>query len=169
MARTVRISPEEYQQALLLRDDATSVAEYRKALSVILMADHGFDAGTAAALLGTSRRTVYRDRKAIRKQDGAPKNTWGGRRRCVLSLDEEKEFLSRWEAEAKAGGVLAVPPVHAALVERLGRKIPLSTTYRILARHGWRKIQPDTRHPKSDRAAQEEFKKNFRRKWLPPA
>jgi hypothetical protein len=46
-------------------------------------------------------------------------------------------------------------------VERLGRSIPLSTTYRLLARHGWRKIQPDTKHPKSDPAVQEEFKKNI--------
>ena len=32
--------------------------------------------------------------------------------------------------------------------------------YRLLARHGWRKVAPDTRHPKSDLAVQEEWKKN---------
>jgi len=29
------------------------------------------------------------------------------------------------------------------------RSLPLSTTYRLLARHGWRKVQPNTKHPKS--------------------
>jgi hypothetical protein len=45
----------------------------------------------------------------------------------------------------------------------------MSTTYRLLARHGWRKVQPDTKHPKSDPAAQDEFKKNSPKLWLPPA
>jgi hypothetical protein len=31
--------------------------------------------------------------------------------------------------------------------------------YRLLERHGWRKVAPDTHHPKSDPAAQEEWKK----------
>jgi hypothetical protein len=46
-----------------------------------------------------------------------------------------------------------------ALIKHLGHDTSPSTTYRMLARHGWRKVQPDTKHPKSDQAAQEEFKK----------
>jgi hypothetical protein len=79
-----------------------------------------------------------------------------------MSIEEEGEFLHSWEARAIQGGVLSVPPIHAALLERLGRSIPLSTTYRLPARHGWRKIQPDTKHAKSDPAVREEFKKNSR-------
>lgn len=85
-----------------------------------------------------------------------------------MTVEEEKEFLAEWEAEAKTGGVLSVPPIHAALVERLGHDTPLSTTYRLLARHGWRKVQPDTRHPKSDPALQDEFEKNYPKRWMPP-
>ncbi len=86
-----------------------------------------------------------------------------------MTIEEEREFLHSWEARAIQGGVLSVPPIHAALVERLDRSIPLSTTYRLLARQGWRKIQPDMKHPKSDPAVQEEFKKNFPKLWRPPA
>jgi hypothetical protein len=86
-----------------------------------------------------------------------------------MTIEEEREFLHNWEARAIQGGVISVPPIHAALVERLGRSIPLSTTYRLLARHGWRKIQLDTKHPKSDPAVQEEFKNNFPKLWRPPA
>ena len=85
-----------------------------------------------------------------------------------MTVEEEREFLREWEAKATEGGVLSVPPIHAALLEKLGRSIPISTTYRLLARHGWRKIQPDTKHPKSDSKVQEEFKKNSRRWWQPP-
>jgi hypothetical protein len=77
-----------------------------------------------------------------------------------LSLEEEKEFLAPWIEKAVTGGVLVVPPIHLAFQERVGHEVPKSTIYRLLARHGWRKVTPDTRHPKVDVAAQEEFKKN---------
>jgi len=168
MARKVQISKEEILQAKQLRDNAKTVADFRKALAVILAFELGLDADQAADILGTSRRTVFRHRSAIRKQDDTPKRSWGGRRRCCMSIAEEHEFLSPWEVKAAEGGVLCVPPIHAALVQRLGHDTPLSTTYRLLARHGWRKVQPDTKHPKSDPARQDEFKKNCPKQWLPP-
>jgi len=168
MARQACIGSEEIQRAKQLRDQATTVAEYRTALSVIMGAI-GLDADQTADVLGTSRRTVFRDRSSIRNRDDTPKRQWGGRRHCSMSIPEEREFLREWEAKATTGGVLTVPPIHAALVDRLGHDCPMSTTYRLLARHGWRKVQPDTKHPKSDPAAQDEFKKNSPKRWLPPA
>lgn len=169
MARKTCINLDEVQKAKQLRDQATTVSEYRKALSVILVAEYGFDADRAADTLGISRRTVFRDRSNIRNQDDTSKKTWGGRRNSSMTIEEEREFLSQWQEQATKGGVLTVPPLHAALVKRLGHAIPQSTTYRLLARHGWRKVQPDTKHPKSDPAAQDEFKKNSRKQWRPPA
>lgn len=168
MARTVRITEDELQQALKIRDEATTATDFRKAMAVILMAKLGLDPLTTSELLGTSRCTIFRDRLGIRSQNESQKKSWGGRRHFTMTLDEEREFLAAWEAEAKSGGVLAVPPIHAALVQRLGRAVAPSHTYRMLARHGWRKVQPDTKHPKSDQATQEEFKKNSQRLWLPP-
>jgi len=169
MARMVKIGADELQKAKQLRDNAATMREYRKALSVILIAEHGFDSDRAAEVLGVSRRTIFRDRDKICRQDAPSKNTWGGRRNAAMTIEEERQFLAQWETKALQGGVLTVPPIHAALIEKLGHNIPMTTTYRLLARHGWRKTQPDTKHPKSDPAAQEEFKKNSRTRWLPPA
>ena len=52
-----------------------------------------------------------------------------------------------------------VPPIHEALEKRLGRSVPASTVYRMLARHGWRKVTPATCYPKRDEQAQQKFKK----------
>jgi hypothetical protein len=169
MARQVHISDEAIQQAKQLREQATTIKEYRRALSVLLVAQLGLDADQTAEVLGSSRRTVFRDRSNICSQDDSNMKSWGGRRHCAMTIEQEREFLAEWEAKATAGGVLTVPPIHAALVARLGHDAPMSTTYRLLARHGWRKVQPDTKHPKSDPAAQDEFKKNFPKQWLPPA
>jgi hypothetical protein len=168
MARPVQIRIEDVQKAKQLRDQATTITEYRKALAVILPAELHIDADQTAELLGTSRRTVFRDRDRIRNQDDTAKSLWGGRRHCAMTIEEEREFLNQWIETATTGGILTVPPIHAALVKRLGRDIPMSTTYRLLARHGWRKVQPDTKHPKSDPALQDEFKKNFLKRWQPP-
>ncbi len=169
MARTARFTDEELQKAQKLRDDASTVVEFRKAMSVILPAKLGLDVAIVSELLGMSRSTIFRSRSKIRNQDDTPKKSWGGRRRYSLTLEEESEFLASFEAEAGAGGILSAPPIHAALIKLLGHATSPSTTYRMLSRHGWRKVQPDTKHPKSDQAAQEEFKKNSRSLWKPPA
>ena len=168
MARTARFSEEEVARARELRDKAMTVMELRKALSVLLVAEAGLDAGQASEVLGISERTVFRNRRGVSYQDEKRRNTWGGRRHYSMTIEEERDFLRPWEAKSVEGGVLSVPPVHAALVHRLGRPIPMSTTYRLLARHGWRKVVPDTKHPKSKPPVQEEFKKTPRGLWRPP-
>lgn len=83
----------------------------------------------------------------------------GGRRRANLSIEEERSLLSRFLHEDKDGGVLVVSEVKAAYEAAVGRTVPKSTVYRMLARHGWRKVSPRPRHPKSDEGKIEAFKK----------
>jgi len=168
MARTTHFTHDELERAEKLRDEATTVAEFRIALSVLLMAD-GRSAEQTAELLGTSRSTIFRNCATVRnKEDAHSKGSWGGRRRFSLTIEEERKFLADWESEATTGGVISVPPIHAALVKLIEHDTPPSTTYRMLARHGWRKVQPDTKHHKSDPLIQDEWKKNSRKWWRPP-
>ena len=169
MARTARFTENHLEQARSIRDNAHRASEVFKALAVLLPAEMNLRTKDAARVLGISERTLFRHQADIRNQDAPPKASWGGRRNALLSLEEEELFLAPWVAQAEHGGVLTVPPIHRALMDRLGEAIPISTTYRMLARHGWRKVEPDTRHPKSDPEAQESFKKNSLRRWQPPA
>jgi hypothetical protein len=73
MARQIQVSAEDIQRAKQLRDQATTVAEYRKALCVILPSELSIDADQTAVLLGTSCRTVFCDRGRIRSQGDTPK------------------------------------------------------------------------------------------------
>lgn len=87
----------------------------------------------------------------------------GGRRRENLSLEQEDHLLLSFFEKAKTGGVLVVSEIKAAYEKAVGHSVPKSTIYRMLARHGWRKIAPRPRHPKSDLLQQEAFKKNFQK------
>ncbi len=104
MAKKNIITEAELKQAKVLRDNATTVADFRKALVVILEADLHINADKIAQVLGTSRRTVFRDRLKIRDKDGSKKNCWGGRRRCSMTFKEEQEFFSQWEEKSSRRG-----------------------------------------------------------------
>jgi transposase len=84
----------------------------------------------------------------------------GGRRHAYLKPEEEEVFLQGFVEQAERGGILVVGEIKAAYEQAVGHVVPKSTVYRMLARHGWRKIAPRPRHPKGDPAAQEAFKKN---------
>ena len=84
-----------------------------------------------------------------------------------MSAAEEIAFLKPWVERAQAGGVLVLSPIRAALAQASGQRVAASVVYRLLARHGWRKVAPDTRHPKSNPQIQEDRKKNSRKIWRP--
>ena len=89
----------------------------------------------------------------------------GGRRRPYLTLEEEKEFLAPFLAQAERGEIATVRQIWRAFEQCVGHEVDDSTIYRLLHRHGWRKMMPRPRHPKSDLGTQEQFKKNFQRRW----
>lgn len=142
--------------------------ELRQAMAILLPAELNATLEQTARLLGVGRATVPRLQAAFRQRRGSPevpRKHWGGRRRALMSKEEEEEFLKPWAEQAKSGRVLVVSPIRAALAQRLGRPVAASVVYRLLARHGWRKLAPDTHHPKSDPKIQEEWKKNSRARW----
>ena len=95
------------------------------------------------------------------RSDGSPKKLpRGGRRRENLTPAEEVNFLAPFLEKAKEGGILIVGEIKEALDARLGRKVSLASVYNLLHRHNWRKLAPDMRHPKSDVATQDDWKKN---------
>lgn len=84
----------------------------------------------------------------------------GGRRRSLLSFEEEAEFLERFKQASLTGQVATAKEIKQALEEKLGRTVHKTTVYRMLNRHGWRKVVPRPVHVKASLEKQEAFKKN---------
>ena len=74
-------------------------------------------------------------------------------------LAQEQQLLAPFAERAEAGGMLTVVEIQQAYQEQLGEEVAPSTVYRLLDRHGWRKVVPRPRHPKADLVAQAAFKK----------
>ena len=169
MARPRRIDPELVVKARAAVAQAADATSLRAAQAVLMPALAHTTLEQTAALLGVGRASVPRLQRRFREglQLVRTSPSWGGRRRALMTAEEEKTFLAPWAEQARDAGVLVVSPLRAALAERLGRKVAPSVLYRLLARHGWRKVAPDTRHPKSDPAAQAGWERNSPKRWQP--
>ena len=171
MARKPTIDPTLVNKAQEIANDTKCASTLRLCQSVLLPSRIGATLEQIAFILGVSRATVPRMQKTFRTQFGgatpAPPRNWGGRRRQLMSSEEEKAFLQPWLDQAASGGMVVVSPIRAALAQHLKKPVAASVVYKLLARHGWRKVAPDTRHPKSDPKVQEDWKKNSRKIWQP--
>jgi transposase len=170
MARPRRIDPLIVKRAQLTAATSTSVESLRQCQAVLLPALFGATLEQTANVLGVGRATVPRLQAAFRKNPSARPNlarNWGGRRQSLLTPEEEEAFLKPWLESAAAGNLVVVSPIRAALAQRLGKPVKPSVVYCLLARHGWRKVAPDTRHPKSKPEVQEAWKKNSLKRWQP--
>lgn len=160
------------EHAKRLAAQAASAEDLRCAQAVLLPALLGATLEQTASALGVGHATVSRYQAKVRRRlrdPGQLEPSWGGRRREAMSIEQEREFLQPWAEASTEGGMLVVAPLRAALAQALGRPVTHSVVYRLLARHGWRKVAPDTRHPKSDPRVQEDWKKNSPMCWRPSA
>lgn len=149
---------------------AKTVDELRRAQATAFPDKFGVNLDRTGEMIGKSRSSVARLRRefvALSKGQKLPRQNWGGRRRQNMTQEEEARMLGPFLDEAKKGGILIVSPIKSAYEQAVGREVPDSTVYRMLARHGWRKLAPDKRHPKTDSLVQEAFKKNSPRSSQP--
>ena len=82
-----------------------------------------------------------------------------------LRLEAEREFLAPFFGRAEKGELATTEEIWHAFEARVGHQVDESTIYRLLNRHGWRKLMPRPRHPKADLPAQEQFKKTLQRRF----
>lgn len=138
--------------------------EFQRIQSILLRATLGASAKDIAQVVGWTTGTVRVMHSLYAKEGDAffEVARRGGRHRQNMTVEQEEAFLSPFLERAKAGGILVVAEIKRAYEVMLGREVAESTVYRMLARHGWRKIAPRPKHPKADEAAQAAFKKTRR-------
>ena len=85
----------------------------------------------------------------------------GGRQRQQLSLDEEKELLQEVLEDGKNGLIVIANSIQKKAAAKANGGVFKDYAYALLKRHGWRKVKPRPRNPKSSKEIQEAFKKSF--------
>ena len=141
---------------------AKSKAEFQRIQCLWLRASLGLNADQVATALGWQPTSVRRLQAQYLKQGEQVLKAVGrgGRRNQNLTVEQERQLLAEFDSQAKQAGMLEVSQIKRAYEETVGHPVPKSTVYRMLARHGWRKIVPRRRHPEVSRQRQRAFKKN---------
>ena len=153
-------SGELLQKAL---KESKSIHEFQRIQCVWLRSCLGLNSEQIAVGLGLQAPSVRRIQSqffqgGINTLKGVGR---GGRHRENLSKKQEQSLLKKFISKAEQGGVLEISEIKQAYEKKVGHSVPKSTIYRMLARHGWRKIAPRPRHPKTDESEQSAFKKTL--------
>jgi transposase len=140
--------------------------EFQRFLCIWLRVEHDLSTAEIAKTLDLNVNTVRFTQKDFIDNglSALTEKKRGGRKRCLMSVEEEAAFLAQFEDRGERGDMLVANEIKAALEERLGGPVHKTTVYRMLHRHGWRKIAPRPVHPKRNEKAAEAFKKGASRK-----
>jgi len=115
--------------------------ERRRMKCVYLRAKYGYSAGKIAEMVGLKLQTVRNIHAAFLKRGGNSLSflVKGGRKNFYLEPEVEAALLDCFAEAGKSDGV-KVGQIQTTYQEKVGKKVVLSTIYRMLHRHGWRKL-----------------------------
>lgn len=168
MARTAGGS-EHIELARKLLKSARTADELRLAQAVLLPLELGLSIEQTAQAIGRSSGATCTMRTRFSKIAAGtltpPRSKRQLRNRANADLQREKRILDEVLVNAAAGGVVIIPRIKPDIEAKLGKTLALSSVYRMLARHGWRKLAPDTQHPQGDPQARADWKKNSPLRW----
>ena len=123
-----------------------------------------------APLVGFSKHTIYKIIEAYNNVGLAAIQTKvrGGRRRELLSIEQEKNLLQSLEILACGGKIKSAKDIRVKIEETVGKSVSDDFIWDVLKRNGWKKKKPRPHHPKGSTEVREEFKKNSLTYWTPP-
>lgn len=118
-------------------------------------------AKTLALHTGLAEQTVHNLVSSYNRHGPAALETpgKGGRKRAYLPLQQESAFLQPFIEKALTGQVATAAEIKNSFEKLLGHKVHKTTIYRLLDRHGWRKLVPRPFHEQAKADEQEAFKK----------
>lgn len=126
-----------------------------------------------ASFLGLSKSKIYKVVQLYNKQGAsfADNVHWGGRRSKTshMSFEEEKQMMEELRTEAIKGKILVAKYIRELVEKKIGKKVSDDYLWDLLKRHNWKKKMPRPEHPKRNKSAQEDFKKNSPKYWQPTA
>jgi transposase len=154
------ISEAEYETAKALAKKNQN-KRVDKRLQVIILRYEGLKDQEIGDKLGYHRKRVSQlcaEYARVGLEEYA-RHKYGGNNRA-LTYEEEAEILEKFEKKAEKGEVVTVREIKEALDEKRGKDTGKGYVYNVLARHGWRKVMPRSKHPKAaDEEAIEASKK----------
>jgi transposase len=143
--------------------EAPDQAAYQRRLAIWLTQLGPYHAEDVGTMLAVSKQAVWKWVGEYNAQGptGLEGQRRGGLRWGLLSLEQERALLARYEARAQTGDVITAKQLHAEIWKAVGQDVSLAYVYKLLHRQDWRKLGPRPRHVKRDAAARAAFKQTL--------
>ena len=150
-------------------DTTTDIQDFKRWQCLLMICSYQVTASFLSEMTGSSIHTIYKWVEGYNKKGesaivlvGA-----GGRRRSLLSYDEEKIMMQAISQKASTGIILQANDIKKEVEKKVGKAVSDDYLWDLFKRHKWVKQTPRPEHPQKDKAAQEQFKKNSKAIWMP--
>lgn len=145
--KKIAISDEEYA-AIVTAEKKTQNKHISRKLKVLIYRHDGFSDKEIAEKVGLCEKRCSQLAREYRKVGLAEftRSKYGGNHRS-LSEAEEDEILEKFRAQAENGQIVVVQEIKKEFDKKLEKDTGNSYIYRLLARKGWRKVMPRSKHP----------------------
>ena len=174
MARTAS-GEQHLQHAMEVIRTTKSADELRAAQALALPLLLGLSIQDTAAAIGRAPGVTCRMRtsysKVAEQRQAPPRSKRTLRNHAQLELQAEATMLEEVLGAAAQEGALVIPRLMPEFERRLGKAVALSTIYRMLARHGWRKLAaaaPPPPPPQAEPAPVSNGKRGAASHWHKP-
>lgn len=147
MPRTFKISETQTKEITSMRKTITD-KKIDKRLWAVQLRGEGMKNPKIAEKLDASAKVVSRWVSMYYKGgiEALMGGKFGGNRRNI-SLEEETQLLAEFKTRAKNGQLVEIGEIKQAYENLVGHNIGTGQIYRVLQRHGWRKVMPRSKHP----------------------
>lgn len=148
---------------------ATSISDYKRWQIIYSVCSYSVDAEYLSDITGYSKASIYSIVQSFNKSknlDISSKQK-GGRRRELMSVEQERELMTSFESKALKGQILSGNDVRKIVEQKINKVVSDDYIWDLFKRNGWTKHSPRPHHPNKDIEKQEEFKKNSKTIWLP--
>jgi transposase len=165
MPRTFKINEKQIEEIVAMRKTNTGKRKDKR-LWAIELRGKGMKNPEIAEKLDTSAKVVSRWMSAYCTGgiEGLLGGKFGGNHRNI-SFEDEAQFLTGFDTRAKNGQLVEISEIKQAYENLVGHSIGGSQIYRVLHRHGWRKVMPRSKHPNKASDEAVEASKKLTPEW----
>lgn len=168
--RTLKLTKEISSEVIKEKmKSAPTVSDFKRWQIIYSINNYIVDADYLSDITGYSKANVY---AVVQQFNGSTKadvtsKQKGGRRRELMSIEEERQLMKSLESMALKGQILSGKDVRKIIEQKINKSVSDDYIWDLFKRNGWTKHSPRPHHPNKNIEKQEEFKKNSKTIWLP--
>ena len=152
-----------------LSDSRNTSSHSRWQIIYLIQVGNLHSAELIAPLVNLSVHSIYKivERYNLEGTAALTYKQKGGRRRFLLTTEQETALFISLENLASKGLIKTANDIRKVIEEKVGKVVSDDYLWDLLHRNGWKKKMPRPHHPKRSLEEQADFKKNFPKSWSP--